>query len=350
MSNTKTEPMSFRTSDETKERWEAFKTNIGKSTAEDAFCILLNTYESQQQNMVLNAPMLSSAINNIPVITKYLQTALEQMAATIFLAEQGAAVAQSQAVTITEQAQGKIHELVESNKAMKLELQRAKVQETQFKTEADELSLKIQELRDQSESISVLKASWADRESDIMKQVAEWKSRAASADNLQKSLEETHRKLETTETSLARTETEFARLNEAHAKTQEALDAENTSRSNLQAKAAELAAEVRALNNQIAASERRLTEYHGIVLNLKQAVDSETNARIFAEQAYAVSQAQLEAANLSRKTEPPSARVVGHNPEVTQVEDEIPDIKLRGRSHSQQVHGTRNKSERRTAS
>lgn len=350
MSSTKTEPMSLRVSGETRERFEAFKALIGKSTAEEAFNELLTSYETQQPNLKLNAPMLSSAMASMPDITKFLQTALEHMAATIFLAEQGAVSVQARANKVTEEAQGQIKDLVENNKALRLELQTAKNQGSQLVSEVDELRLKIQELRDQSEAIGVLKAAWAVRETDIMKQVAEWKARAECADNLRKSLEETHRKLETTETSLARTETEFARLNEAHAKTEEALAAENTSRSNFQAKAAELTAEVRALNNQLAASERRLTEYHGIVLNLKQAVESETNARIFAEQVYAVAQAQLEAANLSRKTEPPSTREVRLNSEITRGEDEIPDIKLRGRSHSQQIHGTRSKSERSTAS
>lgn len=350
MSNTKTEPMSFRVSSETRERFEAFKTRISKSTAEEAFNELLTSYEAQQPNLLLNAPMLSSAISGMPEITKFLQKALDQMAATIYLAEQGAAAVQSQALSVVEKAKEKMNELVETNNALKLELQRAKTQGSQLATEANELRLKVQELRDQSESISVLKASWADRESDIMKQVAEWKSRAEYADDLQKSFEETRRKLDGTESTLARMEAELARLTEVHANTEKALAAENTSRSTFQAKAAELAAEVRALNNQIVASERRLTEYHNIVINLRQTVDSETNARIMAEQAYAVSKAQLEAANSSRKTEPPSSREVRQNSEITLGEDEIPDIKLRGRSHSQQIHGTRSKSERSTAS
>ena len=354
MSNTKTEPMSFRVSNETRERFEAFKAHIGKTTVEEAFNELLTTYEAQNHNLVLKSPMLSNAIAGIPEITEFLQTALDQMAATIYLAEQGAAAVQSRANDVTEEAQRQITELVESNKAVKLELQMAKSQGSKLETEVDELRLKIQELRDQSEAISVLKAAWAVRDADIMEQVAQWKARAERADNLHKSLEEAHRKLETTETSLARNEVELARLNEAHAKTQEALDAENTSRSNFQTKAAELAAEVRALNNQIVASERRLAEYHGIVLNLKQAVDSETNARVLAEQAYAVSQAQLEALSASRTTEPTSTREVGQNSEITRVEDEIPDIKerVRGMSHSQQIrdHAKRTKSKRSASS
>lgn len=350
MSNTKTEPMSFRVSSETRERFEAFKTRISKSTAEEAFNELLTSYESNQPNLLLNAPMLSSAISGMPEITKFLQKALDQMAATIYLAEQGAAAVQSQAVSVVEKAKEKMNELVETNNTLKLELQRTKTQGSQLATEANELRLKVQELRDQSESISVLKASWADRESDIMKQVTEWKSRAEYADDLQKSFEETRRKLDGTENTLARTETELARLTEVHAKTEEALAIENTSRSNFQAKVAELTAEVRALNNQLAASERRLTEYHGIVLNLKQAVESETNARIIAEQVYAVAQAQLEAASLSRKTEPTSTQDVGQNSEIARGEDEIPDIRVRDMSRSQPIHDKRTKSERSAAS
>lgn len=287
--------MSFRVADETRDRWEAFKTNTGK-TAEEALSMLLDTHnQSQSQNITLKSPMLSSAKNNIPAVTKNLQTALDLIATTIFQAEQGAAEIHQQAQISVEAAQTKINTLGNDNINLKAEIKVTHEKISVLERDNRELSLKVGELRDQAETIATLKTAWAAREAEILEQVAAWKSEVASAREVERRYQEVDRELEATKVALTRKEAELTTLASTLAKTEEMLSAEASSRARVETKAAELTAEVRVLNNQIVTDERRLAEYQDLILNLKQSLETERSARVVAEKLHAFAQARLQA-------------------------------------------------------
>jgi len=291
----KTEPMSFRVAEETRDRWEEFKASTGK-TAEEALSTLLDTHnQAQHTNITLKTPLLSGAKNTIPAVAKNLQTSLDLMVTTIFLAEQGASEVQNQAQSEVEAAQRKISELTSDAQILMTEAKEAHAKLPVLETENQDLRLRIAELREQAETVQALKSTWAARETDMLGQISELKSKATAADELGKRNHQISHELEATKSMLVQKESELTRLTKANARTEEALIAEAATRASFQAKVAELNAECRALNNQIAADERRLKEYHSMVVNFKQLAEAETLARTEAEKLYAVAQTQLQA-------------------------------------------------------
>jgi len=290
----KTEPMSFRVADETRDRWEALKTSTGK-TAEEALSMLLDIHnQSQSQNITLKSPVLSSAKHNIPAVAKNLQAALDLIATTIFQAEQGAAEIHQQAQISVEAAQTKINTLGNDNINLKAEIKVTHGKISVLERDNRELSLKVGELRDQAETIATLKTAWAAREAEILEQVAAWKSEVASARHVERRYQEVNRELEATKVALTRKEAELTTLANTLAKTEEMLSAEASSRASLETKAAELTAEVRVINNQIITEERRLAEYQELILNLKHSLETERSARVVAEKLHAILQAQIQ--------------------------------------------------------
>ena len=286
--------MSFRLAEETKERWESYKLSTGKTT-EEALTLLLDSHEAQSPNLTLRTPLLSSAKNNIPTVAKSLQATLELMVTTIYLAEKGATEVQSQAQSEAEAAERKINELTSDAQILMAEAKEAHAKLSVLETENQELRLRIAELREQAETVQALKSTWAARETDMLGQISELKSKATAADELGKRNHQISHELEATKSMLTQKESELTRLSRTHALVEDALNVERDNRASLQAKVAELTAESRVLTNQIASDERRLQEYHSMAVNFKALAEAETLARIEAEKLYAVAQTQLQA-------------------------------------------------------
>jgi chromosome segregation ATPase len=303
MNSGKTKPFSVRLEEETQERLEKLKASTGM-TAEQTISLLLDSYESQDPAIALDCPKLAGPRRELPVVQKNLQAALDSVAAAICIAEQESAQAQLEARQATELAHETIVNLSEANKTLKQELNIAAARQAELEAVINEMQLNVRTLREQAESVMLLKAAWSAKEIEMTAQIENLNKKAEKAIQLQSKYEEAVRDLHTATSKLSYIEEELNKASNINSSLQEKIEVEISNRISLNSQLSDLNAEIRSLNKHILLLETNINEKNNSILIIEDSLKKETSFKIAAEQSYAVALAKIEAFETSlQKTE-----------------------------------------------